>query len=177
MSTTFHLVVMGVSGIGKSTVAHRIADTLGPGLAIAEGDDFHSPGNIAKMASGRPLTDEDRYPWLEALAAWTRDRRAGGESTVLTCSALRRAYRDVLSNGIPETAFVHLSGDAELSRGRMAGREHFMPVQLLTSQLETLEPLEDDEPGIVVDAALSTDEIARLVSKFLDVGGPNPHHP
>lgn len=167
MSSTLHLVVMGVAGIGKTTVAHRLAADVDRELALAEGDDFHPPANIAKMASAQPLTDDDRRPWLEALADWTGTQRARGRSTVLTCSALRRAYRDILRTGIPETCFVHLLGSEELSRQRMEGRDHFMPVTLLRSQLDTLEPLEPDEPGVVIDAGLSVGEISRLVREQL----------
>lgn len=167
MTETLHLVVMGVAGIGKSTVAHRLAADVDRELALAEGDDFHPPANIAKMANGQPLTDADRRPWLEALADWTRAQRSRGQSTISTCSALRRAYRDILRAGIPETYFVHLHGSEDLSRQRMESRDHFMPVTLLRSQLDTLEPLEPDEPGIVIDAGLSLDEISRLVREQL----------
>lgn len=170
MSGTVHIVVMGVAGVGKSTVAGRLADSVDITLALAEGDEFHPPANIAKMTSGQPLTDEDRYPWLASLAAWTSDQRSQGHSTVVTCSALRRTYRDIVRRGAPETFFVHLHGSEELIRRRMDGRNHFMPVALLRSQFETLEPLEPDEPGMVVDAALPVDEIAELVRRRIRPG-------
>ncbi|HYJ66248.1 MAG TPA: gluconokinase [Nocardioidaceae bacterium] len=168
MSRPLHLVVMGVAGIGKSTVAGRLATDLD--LEFAEGDDFHPPANVAKMSRGEPLTDEDRSPWLESLAAWTRERHDSGRSTVVTCSALRRAYRDSLRRGAPETFFVHLHGDAETIRRRMESRQHFMPVELLRSQLDTLEPLADDESGMVVDATLGLDAIATLVERRIESG-------
>jgi carbohydrate kinase (thermoresistant glucokinase family) len=158
---------MGVAGVGKSTIAQRLADDLG--LELAEGDDFHPRANIEKMSSGRPLTDEDRWPWLEALANWTAERRAAGRSTVLTCSALRRAYRDVLRRPDPATFFVHLVGEESLLRERMASRQHFMPASLLRSQFETLEPLEPDESGIAVDTVASVEAIAERVESALQI--------
>lgn len=160
-----HLVVMGVSGVGKSTIAVRLAADLG--LELAEGDDFHSPANIAKMTSGHPLTDEDRWPWLESLAGWTAQHRDQGVSTVVTCSALRRAYRDVLRQADPDTFFVHLYGAESLLTDRMADRDHFMPASLLRSQMETLEPLEPDELGTSLDAASPVDEIVERVEAQL----------
>jgi carbohydrate kinase (thermoresistant glucokinase family) len=162
---TRHLIVMGVAGVGKSTIARRLADDLD--LAMAEGDDFHPRANIAKMSSGQPLTDEDRWPWLDALADWTAERRAAGQSTVLTCSALRKVYRDVLRRPDPATFFVHLYGDESLLRERMSSRQHFMPASLLRSQFETLEPLEPGESGIAVDTAASVDAIAERVEAAL----------
>ena len=156
---------MGVSGVGKSTVAQRLAADLG--LELAEGDDFHPRSNIDTMVGGQALTDEDRWPWLEALAAWTDDRRTTGRDTVLTCSALKRAHRDVLRRADPDTFFVCLLGDEDLLRDRMESRDHFMPSSLLASQIETLEPLEDDENGVSVDAALSVGEIASRVRSEL----------
>jgi carbohydrate kinase (thermoresistant glucokinase family) len=148
---------MGVSGVGKTTVAETLADVLG--ADFAEGDLFHPEANITKMSSGAPLTDDDRWPWLEALAAWTRERRSDGVSTVVACSALRRAYRDVLRRDVPETFFLHLTGDPELIRDRMRARRHFMPPDLLQSQFETLEPLGPDENGVVVDVAQAVRDI------------------
>ena len=156
-----HLVVMGVSGAGKSTVAEVLVERLG--WPFAEGDDFHPESNLAKMRSGRPLTDEDRLPWLKTMAAWTADQHAKGKSTVLTCSALRRSARDVLRSGADETLFCHLAGDKHEMLGRMQGREHFFPPELLESQLDTLEPLAPDEAGFVVDIAAPVPEIADVV--------------
>lgn len=162
-----HLVVMGVSGTGKSTVGRGLARHLG--WEMAEGDDFHPPANVAKMSSGRPLVDEDRWPWLRALADWTAERDARGEPTILTCSALRRAYRDVLRQGGEGTYFLHLVGDKGLLLERMSGREHFMPPSLLESQLDTLEDLEDDERGAVLDIANPPDRLRRLALAQLDL--------
>jgi gluconokinase len=163
-----HLVVMGVTGTGKSTIAGRVATDLD--LEFAEGDDFHPDANVAKMSRGEPLTDADRLPWLEALAAWTREQHDRGRSTIVTCSALRRAYRDVVRQGASETFFVHLQADEATIRRRMESRAHFMPVTLLRSQLDSLEPLQPDEPGMVVDATLTPDEIATLVERRIESG-------
>lgn len=152
-----HVVVMGVSGCGKTTVAERLRDRFG--LAFAEGDAYHPKQNVDKMASGQPLTDQDRRPWLEALVAWTRERAAEGASTVLSCSALRRAYRDILRQADPDTFFVHLHADFDVLAERMRQRAHFMPVSLLESQFETLEPIEDGEVGVQVDVTPPVDEV------------------
>ncbi len=159
---------MGVSAAGKTTVAREINAVLG--WEFAEGDDFHPQANVDKMASGVPLTDEDRWPWLRALAAWTAQHAAAGRSTIVSCSALRRAYRDVLREGGAGTYFVHLTGDRELLVRRMSGRtDHFMPVELLDSQLETLEPLQPDEPGATFDVAPTPQRIAAAVLRELDL--------
>ncbi|MGH3330318.1 MAG: gluconokinase [Nocardioidaceae bacterium] len=152
-STPLHVVVMGVSGTGKSTVARRLAARLG--LYFLEGDSFHPAENVAKMSAGIPLTDEDRLPWLETLGALVAQRHAQGVSTVLTCSALRRGYRDILRNAVPggDLLFVHLQAAYDVLEERMAARDHFMPSSLLRSQLDTLEPLEADETGVCVAVA------------------------
>jgi gluconokinase len=160
-SGNLHIVVMGVSGCGKTTVAERLRDRHG--LAFAEGDAHHPRENVDKMAAGQPLTDEDRRPWLEALVAWTREREAEGASTVLSCSALRRRYRDVLREADPETFFVHLHADFEVLAERMRGRAHFMPISLLESQFDTLEPLAEDELGVEVDVTPPVDEVMTVV--------------
>jgi gluconokinase len=154
---TIHVVVMGVSGCGKTAVAEQLGKHLG--LAFTEGDAHHPQANVDKMAAGRPLTDEDRQPWLEELVAWTRDRQAEGNSTVLSCSALRRRYRDVLCEADPETFFVHLHADFAVLADRMATRAHFMPLSLLESQFATLEPIEDDELGVLIDVTPPVDEV------------------
>jgi gluconokinase len=162
-----HLVFMGVSGTGKSAVGRPVSERLG--LEFAEGDDFHPPANIEKMSGGTPLTDEDRWPWLESLHTWASEKDAAGRSTGLTCSALRRVYRDMLSRDLPETVFVHLVGDKELILDRMRSRDHFMPPELLDSQLATLELLEPEEHGLVVDIGDPLDEIvANVVRRFVN---------
>ena len=171
MSTTeqpvLHLVFMGVSGSGKTTVAQAVNARLG--WEFAEGDEFHSRANRDKMAAGRPLVDEDRIPWLESLAAWTHEHDEAGRSTLISCSALKRSYRDILRTGGEHTFFVHLAGDKGLLLERMSDREHFMPPALLESQLDTLQPLADDEAGMVVDVAESPEEIARRVLDHLQL--------
>lgn len=162
-----HLVVMGVSGTGKSTIAQALNERLG--WEFAEGDDYHPQANVDKMASGRPLVDEDRWPWLETLADWTAEREARGEPTILTCSALRRAYRDILRRGGDGTYFLHLVGDKGLLLERMGSRDHFMPPSLLESQLDTLEPLGADERGMLADVANPPARIARMVVAQLDL--------
>jgi gluconokinase len=161
---------MGVAGSGKTTVATAVGEALG--WVVIEGDDHHPPENVEKMAAGIPLTDEDRRPWLEALAALVRDHHQRGESTVLACSALRRSYRDILRTAAPdETFIVHLAADPDILRERMRARTgHFMPVDLLESQLATLEPLEPDEAGATIDAARPADEvIAKAVAAVTQV--------
>jgi gluconokinase len=155
---TSSIVVMGVSGSGKSTVADGLAERLG--WAFAEGDDFHPPENVEKMRSGQPLDDEDRWPWLRSLADWIGEHERTGESVVVTCSALKRAYRDVLCDGHPSVWFAHVTADAALIRERMEHRTgHYMPVSLLDSQLALLEPLEDDEPGASISGAGEPDAV------------------
>ncbi len=164
-----HIVVMGVAGCGKTTVAGLLAERLG--WASAEADEFHPPANIAKITAGEPLTDEDRWPWLRAIRDWTRSQGDAGASTVVTCSALRRSYRDVL-RGAGRLTFVHLSGDAEEISARMSERaHHFMPVSLLSSQFATLEPLEPDEDGITVSIAGTPAAIADAIIDALREDG------
>lgn len=149
---------MGVSGTGKSTIGKLVAEHLG--VELIEGDSYHPPHNIAKMSAGQPLTDEDRRPWLEKLAALLAAESRQGRPAVLTCSALRRSYRDILRGDLPADTlfFVHLHAETEVLDARMRTRDHFMPASLLRSQLETLEPLEEDETGVVVDVAQSVEE-------------------
>lgn len=155
-----HLVVMGVSGSGKTTVGLALAAALG--RDFAEGDDFHPPANVAKMAAGTPLDDDDRGPWLDAIGGWLAAR---SEPAVVSCSALKRAYRDRLRGFAPGILFVHLVVDPATVRARVAGREgHFMPASLVGSQFEALEPLGADEPGIAVDASLPVGEIVARVT-------------
>ena len=143
---------MGVAASGKSSVASALGEALG--LEVIDGDAYHPQPSIEKMAAGIPLTDEDRRPWLETLAGLIGGRHVAGVGTVLACSALRRSYRDILKSAVPadESFVIQLDADAETLRARMAERMgHFMPVSLLESQLATLEPLEPDERGIVID--------------------------
>ncbi len=143
------VIVMGVSGSGKTTLAKGISTVMG--WEFAEGDAFHSEANVAKMRSGQALTDEDRWPWLESIGSWISAKEAAGESAVVTCSALRRVYRDLLRRGRPHVRFLHVTAPPDLIRDRMEHRPgHYMPPSLLPSQIATLEPLGDDEPGISV---------------------------
>jgi gluconokinase len=166
LSPTTTIVVMGVSGCGKSTVMRALADELG--WPTAEADEFHSPANVAKMHSGTPLTDEDRRPWLEALASWIGERERAGENALITCSALRRAYRDVLRRGHASVWFAHLVVEPAVIADRLERRRgHYMPPALLASQLETLEPLDPDEPGAAISGhrpppEIVADVLARL---------------
>ncbi|CAL9596549.1 gluconokinase [Streptomyces sp. enrichment culture] len=153
------VVVTGVSGSGKSTVGRALAGRLG--VPYEEGDDLHPPGNIAKMEAGAPLTDEDRAPWLERIAAWLAGHQ--GQGGVITCSALKRRYRDRLTAASPRVFFVHLHGPAELIAARIAARRgHFMPASLLRSQYAALEPLAPDERGAVVSVEGTPEETTDL---------------
>ncbi|MFD4993765.1 gluconokinase [Cellulosimicrobium cellulans] len=153
-----HLVVMGVAGSGKTTVATLLARHLG--TEYAEADQFHPEANIAKMSAGTPLTDEDRWPWLEAIRDWLSAEADAGRSGVVTCSALKRSYRDLLRTARGQVCFVHLDGSSDLLAERMAHRSgHFMPTSLLPSQLATLEALDDDEPGFTLDVASTPEQI------------------
>ena len=141
------LVVMGVSGSGKSTVAAGLAEALG--LGFIDGDGLHSAESVARMQAGTPLTDADRWPWLGRIAARLADREQWPAGLVIACSALRRAYRDRIRAGAPGVRFVFLDGEADLIRRRMAGRSgHYMPPSLLASQLATLERPGPDEPDV-----------------------------
>jgi len=158
------LLVMGVSGCGKSTLGAQLASVLG--WPFQEGDALHPPGNIAKMAAGQPLGDADRGPWLTAIATWIDARGEAGQAGVVTCSALKRAYRARLRDGRPQVRTIFLSGSRELIAGRLARRmDHFMPPALLASQFAALEPPAAEERAITVDAALSVeDQIERVIA-------------
>ncbi len=143
-----HLVVMGVSGTGKSTVGQALADRLG--RPFLEGDAFHPEGNVAKMSAGTALTDDDRWPWLRTLRDEMSTHADAGESTVVACSALRRVYRAVLREAHGRVRFVLLDVPADALHERMTRRSHWMPPSLLESQLATLEPLQADEDGVTV---------------------------
>ena len=160
------LVVMGVSGSGKSTVAGALAESLR--WTLAEGDDFHSPANIAKMHTGTPLTDSDRMPWLKSIADWIGARLDAGQSGIVTCSALKHSYRDLLSGGRLEVLFVYLKGSQSVMADHLAGRlGHFMPASLLASQFDTLEEPGPDEPVLVVDASQAVEAIVSEIVRRL----------
>ncbi|OUE19792.1 Thermoresistant gluconokinase [Clavibacter michiganensis] len=161
-----HVVVMGISGSGKTTIATALAERLG--WTFAEADEFHSEANVAKMSAGTPLTDDDRWPWLEAMRDWMGGEARAGRSTVVTCSALKRSYRDLLDSAEGDVRFVHLSGDTELIRERMKTRSgHFMPASLLPSQISTLEPLDDGERGLTLENTGTPDEVTtRIVDEL-----------
>lgn len=156
------IVVMGVSGSGKSTIAQALARELD--LTFIEGDDVHSSVNKAKMAAGIPLDDVDRAPWLEQIGHRIHRERDAGRGVAVACSALKRAYRDALAAGNPGVVFVHLDGPLDLIASRSRGRDHeYMPLSLLESQFATLEPLADDEPHLAVDVSQTPDDIVRSI--------------
>jgi len=160
------LVVMGVSGSGKSTVAGILAGQLG--WDLEEGDDLHPAANVARMASGQPLTDDDRWPWLDTVAAWITDHTTAGIPGIITCSALKRSYRDRMRG--PNVVFVHLAGSKDQIGRRLAARsDHFMPPTLLDSQLTTLEPPGPDENTLVVDVGRRPAEEAADIIRRLDL--------
>jgi gluconokinase len=158
------LVLMGVSGCGKSTVAGLLAGRLG--WDLQEGDDLHPPANVAKMASGHPLTDDDRWPWLAKVAEWIRERTDAGQPGIITCSALKKVYRDELRGD--HVTFVYLQGSREEIARRLAARHgHYMPASLLDSQFATLEPPTADEESITVDITHgASDEAAEIITRL-----------
>jgi carbohydrate kinase (thermoresistant glucokinase family) len=160
-------VVMGVSGSGKTTVSSLLAATLG--CQFQEGDDLHPPENVEKMHGGTPLTDADRLPWLREIAEKIDSWRGRRESGVLTCSALKRAYRDLIIGNRPEVTLVYLKGPYDLIRRRMAARhEHFMPMALLDSQFAALEEPTPDEHPITVDIGGRPADIALEIVRQLE---------
>ncbi len=159
------VVVMGVAGSGKTTVGRGLADALG--VPFVDGDDLHPPANIAKMARGAPLDDDDRRPWLEAVGAWLAERPAG----VVACSALKRSYRDLLRTAAPGAVFLHLSADRDAIVERVADRPgHFMPASLVDSQFADLEPLGGDEAGATIDVG-HLDVAASVCAAVAALGG------
>lgn len=160
------ILLMGVSGCGKTTVGERLADRLG--WSYREGDALHPPENVAKMAGGTPLTDADRMPWLAAVAAWIDARRAAGKSGVISCSALKRSYRQTLIGDRPDVRLVYLQGTRDQLAARLAGRtSHFMPAGLLDSQLATLEEPTAVERPLVVTIDQPVDAIVTTIEKAI----------
>ena len=159
-------VVMGVSGSGKTTVAQRVATELG--WVFQEGDALHPPANVAKMAAGTPLTDEDRAPWLAVVAEWIQARLTAGENGIITCSALKRRYREQIGNGKPGVRIVYLHGDRATLDAHVHGRHHeYMPATLLDSQLATLEEPAMDEGVITVDVGGTVDDtVAEIIRRL-----------
>ena len=157
------IVVMGVSGCGKSTVAARLARQLG--WEFAEADAFHSSANVEKMRSGVALTDEDRWPWLDAIAAWIGKARAQGRPCIVACSALKRRYRERLAGGHDDVTFVFLKGDYETVAARLAGRSgHYMPLSLLQSQFDALEEPVTDERALVLTINTPVDLLVEKIA-------------
>ncbi|MDW5326515.1 gluconokinase [Plantactinospora sp. KLBMP9567] len=166
--STRHVVVMGVSGSGKTTVAEGISALTG--LTFAEADEFHPESNVELMRAGVPLDDGHRWPWLRELAGWMAQRAAEGVSTVLACSALRRSYRDVLRQGPPSVDFVFLDGSAEVIRERISRRAgHYMPASLLDSQIATLERPAPDERVLTLDVAATPEDLVEAAVEGLDL--------
>jgi gluconokinase len=157
------LVVMGVSGAGKTKVGMSIARKHG--VPYADADDFHSEAAVSKMTGGEPLHDEDRRPWLESMGAWLQSHCDG---SVVSCSALKRRYRDTLRSYAPTAYFLHLSCNPDLAEQRVDAREgHFMPSTLIASQFEDLEPLEADEAGVTIEVT-PTKSVEAVVAEFLE---------
>lgn len=162
---------MGVSGCGKSTVGHALAQALR--VHFVEGDDLHSPRNVQLMAAGTPLTDADRHGWLQEVAAQLGNATAQARGVVVSCSALKRSYRDLLRAGAPGLRLVYLHGPADVLQTRLGRRSgHYMPPSLLQSQLDTLEPPTDDEAPIMVDIQLAPQDIVARVVQQLGVAQP-----
>jgi gluconokinase len=157
---------MGVCGSGKSTLGAALARELG--ASFLEGDEFHPPDNVARMAAGVALTDADRQSWLQNLGARLGDARHAGQAVVLSCSALKRSYRDTLRSQAPDLALVYLAGTPDLLAQRMAARKgHYMPPSLLASQLATLEPPQEDEHALTLDVALAPDALLHEALAWL----------
>lgn len=160
------LVVMGVSGVGKTTIGKRLARDLG--WTFRDADEFHPPANIAKMTAGIPLTDEDRWPWLDAIGHWLDMQRLHGGRAVVTCSALRHVYRERIMHGRHDVRLVYLKGSKALIADRLSRRSgHFMPPALLDSQFATLEEPTREERAIVVNVALTPNRIVAQVLRYV----------
>ncbi|HSU75238.1 MAG TPA: gluconokinase [Terrabacter sp.] len=168
------VVVMGVSGSGKTTIGAALAQRLR--VPFADADDFHPQANVDKMSAGIPLTDDDREPWLATIATWLAEHAASGG--VASCSALKRSYRQILAAAAPQVFFVHLHGDPEVIAARVAGRPgHFMPAALVESQFATLEPLEPGERGAVLDVDQPVDDLVTQSLTLLDSRDPEAIRP
>jgi carbohydrate kinase (thermoresistant glucokinase family) len=164
------IVVMGVSGAGKTTVGKALARRLG--WPFEEGDVLHPAANIAKMRAGKPLDDRDRAPWLKAIGRWIDERAAAGESGVISCSALKRAYREELTAGRPQVKIVYLHGSEALIAKRLAKRKHhFMPPKLLGSQFADLQPPSADEGALIVDVDQDVSAVVEDIVRGLDFKG------
>ncbi len=163
MTQTVHFVVMGVSGSGKTTAALALSEHFA--CPYAEGDDFHTQTNRDKMGAGIPLTDDDRWPWLERLRDWMSAQAAGGQAhSVVTCSALKKAYRDLLRSASGKVVFVHLAPPVDVNKQRLEARVgHYMKAGMLDSQLDILEPLAADEAGVRIESAGSPQEVAAAI--------------
>jgi gluconokinase len=167
------LIVMGVSGSGKSTIADALGQRLG--WVVEDGDAFHPASNVQKMSAGIPLTDEDRLPWLRAIAAEIDRKRSTSTNVIIACSALKRGYRDILVQGHPDTRIVYLRGDKDLIADRLNARTgHFMPPGLLDSQFRTLEEPTEDEHPLVVDIDATVEQIADRIVTLLDQNRGTP---
>lgn len=165
------VVVMGVSGSGKSTLGRALAVALG--VRWVEGDALHPPENVARMAAGIALTDTDRQDWLRAVAEELASARARGQGAVVACSALRRSYRDQLRAAAPDLHLIHLQGPRELLASRLASRTgHYMPPTLLQSQLDTLEPPDDDEQALALDISLPVEALLARAGRWLRETSP-----
>ena len=168
------LIVMGVSGSGKSTIAEALGRRLG--WRFEDGDSFHPPSNVAKMAAGHPLTDEDRWPWLNAIADEIGRICKARDHVIIACSALKHAYRDVLLRGRNDVRFVFLKGTQELIADRLAHRKgHFMPPELLTSQFRTLESPDASEHVITASIDASVAAIVDDILRQLQLDSTEPH--
>jgi len=163
------LIVMGVSGAGKSTIGEKLAERLG--WKFEDGDRFHPPSNVAKMSAGQPLTDEDRWPWLRAIADEIDSVCEAGEHAVIACSALKHAYRDILVHGRNDVRIIYLKGTQDLIASRLAVRKgHFMPPGLLESQFKTLEPPEASENPVTVSIDGSVETVVNDIIRQLGLG-------
>ena len=173
---TVHFVMMGVCGCGKTTAALSLQKNLGE-CAYAEGDDFHTQANRDKMGAGIPLTDEDRYPWLGNLRDWmTEQAQAGAAYSIVTCSALKKQYRDILRGAEGKVAFIHLTPPQEVNLERMMSRKgHYMKADMLDSQLEILEELEADEYGVKIDNPGSPDAVEADIIAWVKAEGLLPN--